>query len=84
MPLSNLKYAQIIKRKDGDKPPVITKKIIFGDPKSIDESEIIYITHWKAKFEPKTRKQKTSKKNNSLFQRRWMASIPGYITHDYT
>ena len=26
MPLSNLKYAQIIKRKDGDKPPVITKK----------------------------------------------------------
>ena len=40
MPSSKLKYAQIIKRKDGDKPLEITKKIIFGDPKTIDESEI--------------------------------------------
>jgi IS1 family transposase len=39
-PLSKLKYAQIIKQKDGKKLINITKKIIFGDHDSIDESQI--------------------------------------------
>ena len=44
MPLSKLKYAQIIKRKDGDKPPEITKKIIFGDLKALMSQKFLHHT----------------------------------------
>jgi hypothetical protein len=40
MPLKDLKYAQVVKEHDGKNLLSITKRIIFGDSKNINESEI--------------------------------------------
>jgi len=40
MPLKKLKYAQVIKERDGKDLISVTKKIIFGDPEDITDSEI--------------------------------------------
>ena len=84
MPLTKLKYAQIIKRKDGDKPLKITKKIIFGDPKSIDQPEISTSHIERQNLNLRQENKRLARKTIAYFKRRWMATIPSYITYDYT
>ena len=40
MPLKKLRYAQVVKERDGKNLISVTKKIIFGDPENIKDSEI--------------------------------------------
>ena len=40
MPLKKLRYAQVVKERDGKDLISVTKKIIFGDSENIKDSEI--------------------------------------------
>jgi IS1 family transposase len=40
VPLKKLKYAQIVKKRDGGKLISVTKRIIFGDSETINDSDI--------------------------------------------
>ena len=64
--MDELRYAQVIKHREGKDLVIVTKKTIFGDEKTIDDSDITTSHIERENLNLRQEKQKISKKNTSI------------------
>ena len=82
-PLKKLKYAQIVKKQDGGKLSSITKRVVFGDFKDIDDSMISTSLIERENLNLRQEKQLLIPKKMIGFNTILLSKWPHIISHDH-